>query len=51
MTKDTFKVVIEPNGTEYVIQAADEKDKNHGVNDTEPSNQAKMYEDPGKKNS
>ena len=49
MTKDTFKIVVQPDGTHYVIQAIDEKDKNHGINDTEASNQAKMYEDLGKK--
>ena len=47
MTKDTFKVVVENDGSRYIIQAIDEKDKNHGVQDTEPSNQAKMYEDRG----
>ena len=51
MTKDYFKVVVEPDGTEYVIQSKDEKDKNHGVKDTEIANQAKMYSDPGNLNS
>ena len=48
MTKDYFEVVVEHDGTEYVIQSKDEKDKNHRVKDTEIANQAKMYADPGK---
>ena len=47
MTKDHFKIVVEPKGDEYVVQAVDEKDKNHGVKDTELNNQARMYGDTG----
>ena len=47
MTKDYFQVIVEPGGTEFVMQVEDEKDKNHGVNDTEAANQAKMFADPG----
>ena len=48
MTKYTFQVVVEPDGKCYVVKSIDEKHKNHGVQDTEMSNQAKIYEDPGK---
>ena len=48
MTCDNFKLIIEPDGTEYVVQNLDEKDKNHGVNDTELANQVKMFADQGK---
>ena len=47
MKKNLFEVVIETDGSEYVRQAVDEKDKNHGINDTEMANQAKMYEQLG----
>ena len=43
MKKDTFKYVCEPDGTEYFIQNIDELDKNHGPDDTNPSNEGKMY--------
>ena len=49
MTKDTFKIVCQPDGVRYVIQNIDEKDKNHGINDTDMANQGKMYEDTSKK--
>ena len=51
MKVNHFKVITEPDGTKYVIQAIDEMDKNHGVHNTEMTNQAKMYEQPGQKNS
>ena len=47
MTKDHFKQIVEYDGTTYIIQAIDEKDKNHGVNDTEMANQVKMYKSTG----
>ena len=47
MTKDHFELCVDPSGEEYVIQKLDEKDKNHGINDTEFANQAKMYAAPG----
>ena len=47
MTVNQFRIVVNPDGTKYVEQNIDEKDKNHGVNDTELANQAKMYEQPG----
>ena len=49
MMVNHFKTVIETDGTRYIVQAIDEKNKNHGVNDTEIANQARMYEDKSKK--
>ena len=43
MQKNTYQVVVEPDGTEYVVQAVDEMDKNHGIEDTEFSNRGRMY--------
>ena len=49
MTKDTFKVEVEPaEELEYIVQSIDELDKNHGINDTKPTNEGRMYADPGK---
>ena len=50
MRLDQFKVVVKPDGSKYVEQDIDEKDKNHGVNMTEMANQAKMYQQPGTNN-
>ena len=47
MTQDHFKLCVNPDGTEYLVQNLDEKDKNHGVKDTEIANQGIMYADPG----
>ena len=47
MTQDHFKVFVEPDGTRYVYQSIDEKDKNHGINDTDLTNGGRMYEDKG----
>ena len=44
---DHFKIQVQHDGTRYVYQNIDEKDKNHGINDTDLTNQAKIYEDPG----
>ena len=43
MTTNTFQLVVEPDGTEYVIQKSDEIDKNHGIEDTEKTKQGRMY--------
>ena len=43
MKKNTFKLVIEPDGTEYLIQDIDKLDKNHGPDDTEKTNDGRMY--------
>ena len=48
MTKSHFTEIVDYDGTSYIIQAIDEKDKNHRVQDTEMTNQAKMFEDKGK---
>ena len=50
MKKNTFQVVVDPDGTEYVIQAIDEMDKNHGIEDTDNSNKGRMYATNGEKN-
>ena len=43
MTKNTFKLVVEPDGTEYFMQDIDELNKNHTADDTIRTNQGKMY--------
>ena len=43
MTKQTFKLVCEPDGTEYYMQDIDEMDKNHGADDPNKTNQGRMY--------
>ena len=49
MTKDTFKVEVDPaEELEYIVQSIDELDKNHGINNTKPTNEGRMYADPGK---
>ena len=48
MTKDTFKVIVQHDGTEYVMQNIDELDKNHGPDDVELTNRGKMYATNGK---
>ena len=45
--KDWFKLFTDYNGTEYVYQIRDEKDKNHGPEYMTPTNEAKMYSIPG----
>lgn len=47
MTKDTFKISQDPDGTRYIYQAKKELDKNHKENDLRPNNQARIYEIPG----
>ena len=51
MEKDWFTIIIEPDGSEHVIQQNDEQDKNHGPSDTTATNEAKMYSIPGTKKS
>ena len=43
MTKQTFELIIEHDGTQYVIQKIDELDKNHTYQDTEKTNDGRMY--------
>lgn len=38
MTLHQFKVATDNDGTQYVFQAIDEPDKNHGIEDDEESN-------------
>ena len=48
MNKSTFRVVVQPDGTEFVEKAVDELDKNHGPDDDEMTNRGKMYATNGK---
>ena len=48
MTPGHYKVVVEPDGTRYVIQNIDELDKNHREDCTDLANDGKMYTNPGK---
>ena len=43
MTKETFKYVVEVDGTEYYMQQIYKMDKNHSPNDTELTNEGRMY--------
>ena len=47
MTRSTFRVFTESDGSEYVYQAIDEADKNHSPDDTTTSNEGRMYENQG----
>ena len=47
MTQDTFKLITEMDGTQYLVQNIDEADKNHGPDDTEQTNEGRMYGNPG----
>lgn len=42
-----FQIDSDPDGRQYVYQAVDEMDKNHGLKDTLPANDGRMYEQPG----
>ena len=48
MTKETFKLFVEYDSTEYVYQDQDETDKNHGPDDTNATNEGRMYGNTGK---
>ena len=48
MTIDKFEIGTDPDGRQYIFQAIEELDKNHGVEETDPTNAGHMYEDPGK---
>ena len=43
MTKETFKYVMQPDGTEYFEQEIDELHKNYMADDSNKSNEGKMY--------
>lgn len=46
-TKNTFKTDYDAEGREFVYQAVDEMDKNHGIEDDQPANDGRMYEHKG----
>lgn len=49
MTVETFKVATDPeDNRQYIYQAIDEADKNHGPKDTSNSNDGRIYEVPCK---
>lgn len=49
MTVDTFKVATDAeDNRQYIYQAIDEADKNHGAQDTSKSNDGRIYEVPSK---
>ena len=43
MKIDTFKLFTKPDGTQYVYQAIDKVDKNHGPDDATPSNDGRIH--------
>ncbi len=46
--KETFEIVRDhKSGRLFLFQKIDECDKNHKENNTEPSNEGRMYEIPG----
>ena len=47
MTQDTFALITEPTGVQYVIQKIDEIDKNHSYEDTNQTNEGRMYGNKG----
>ena len=48
MTKDTFKILRDGDGHQYIKQVVKEFDKNHHEDDLTESNEARIYEQPGK---
>ena len=48
MTKKTFEVTVDRNQCHYIHQVLKEHDKNHKETDFSPSNEARIYEKPGK---
>lgn len=51
MKKNTFALATDPEDhREYIFQQIDEADKNHSHNDTDKSNDGRIYEVPGKYN-
>ena len=43
MKRNTFKLVVEPDGLESVVQDQDEIDKNHNFEDSTKTNEGRMY--------
>ena len=48
MTKATFDVIVQPDGSEILIQKIDKINKNHGPDNTEKTNDAKVFSTEGK---
>ena len=48
MSKGTFEIGQDPDGRRYIHQIIKEHDKNYKENDFQPSNEARIYEMPGK---
>ena len=48
MKQNTFQIIVQPDGVEYVVQHVDEMDKNHGPDDTNMTNEGRMYATNGK---
>ena len=44
MTKNTFKVSIDPKERKYIHQVTSEHDKNHTENNSDKDNEARIYE-------
>ena len=42
-----FDIGTNGDGKQYVFQAVIEHDKNHGIDETDVANPARMYENPG----
>ena len=49
MTQGTYEIAKDPDGRRYIHQIIKEHDKNHKENDFQPSNEARIYENPSKK--
>ena len=47
MTKNTFKVSIDPKERKYIHQVTSEHDKNHTENNSDKDNEARIYEQKG----
>ena len=43
MKRNTFKIVTELDGTEYIIKDIDKMDKNHSSDNSTHSNEGRMY--------
>ena len=48
MKYNTLKVDFDSTGRRFVYQDIDECDRNHGIDRSDPANEAKMYENTSK---
>ena len=48
MVKNSFQINYDADNRAYIHQVIKEHDKNHKENDFQPSNEARIYETPGK---